>query len=70
MDNPHRELRRNKTGFYNDIFDTNGWDKLAITTNSQFNDDLQAEAAGRLEGYLSKDRILCTITTWLLLQAI
>ena len=45
-------------GFYNDIFDTNGWDKLAITTNSQFNDDLQAEAAGRLEGYLSKDRIL------------
>ena len=45
-------------GFYNDIFDTNGWDKLAITTNSQYNDILQAEAAGRLEDFLSKDRIL------------
>ena len=45
-------------GFYNDILDTNGWDKLAITTTPHLNDDLQAEPAGRLEGYLSKDRIL------------
>ena len=36
--------------FYNDSFSITGWDTLSISTNSMFNDELQAEAAGRLEG--------------------
>ena len=43
--------------YYTDSFSEIGWDKLAITTNSMFNDELQAEAAGRLEGELTKERI-------------
>jgi hypothetical protein len=58
--------------YYEGIFDPNnfiasakytvglekiGWDLLAITTNINYEDELQAEAAGRLEGYLTKDRI-------------
>ena len=34
-----------------------GWDFLSITTNNMFSDELQAEAAGRLEASLTKDRI-------------
>ena len=34
-----------------------GWDLLAVKTNKNFPDDLQAEAAGRLEGYLTRERI-------------
>jgi hypothetical protein len=34
-----------------------GWDLLAISTNKNFEDEVQAEAAGRLEGYLTKTRI-------------
>lgn len=45
------------TAFYTDSYLEIGWDKLAITTNSMFNDEIQAEAAGRLEGELTKDRI-------------
>ena len=45
------------TAYYTDSLLEVGWDKLAITTNSIFNDELQAEAAGRLEGELTKDRI-------------
>ena len=45
------------TAYYTDSLLDIGWDKLAITTNSMFNDELQAEAAGRLEGELTKDRI-------------
>jgi hypothetical protein len=43
--------------YYTDSIPDDGWDKLAITTNSIFNDELQAEAAGRLEGELTKERI-------------
>ena len=43
--------------YYTDSLSEIGWDKLAITTNSMFNDELQAEAAGRLEGELTKERI-------------
>ena len=34
-----------------------GWDFLSITTNNMFSDELQAEASGRLEASLTKDRI-------------
>jgi hypothetical protein len=34
-----------------------GWDLLAVKTNKNYPDDLQAEAAGRLEGYLTRQRI-------------
>ena len=44
--------------FYDKKFEEYGWDELHITTNKIFSDQLQAEAAGRLEGYLTKDRIL------------
>ena len=43
--------------YYNDSLLKVGWDKFAVTTNSMYNDELQAEAAGRLEGELTKDRI-------------
>ena len=45
------------TAFYTNSLSETGWDKLAITTNSMFSDELQAEAAGRLEGELTKERI-------------
>ncbi|EGC40035.1 hypothetical protein DICPUDRAFT_96364 [Dictyostelium purpureum] len=34
-----------------------GWAYLSITTNSQFEDSIQAEAAGYIEGYLSYEMI-------------
>jgi hypothetical protein len=34
-----------------------GWDLLAISTNKNFEDEVQAEAAGFLEGYLTQSRI-------------
>ena len=43
--------------YYTDSLLEIGWDKLAITTNSMFSDELQAEAAGRLEGELTNERI-------------
>ena len=43
--------------FYNNSLSEVGWDKLAITTNPMFSDELQAEAAGRLEGELTNERI-------------
>ena len=45
------------TAFYTDSLSEIGWDKLSISTNPFFNDEIQAEAAGRLEGALTKDRI-------------
>ena len=45
------------TAFYTDSLSEIGWDKLSITTNSIFSDEIQAEAAGRLEGALTKDKI-------------
>ena len=45
------------TGYYNSVYEQKGFDIIAITTNKIFSDDLQAEAAGRLEGFLSRDRI-------------
>ena len=45
------------TAYYTDSLSEIGWDKLSITTNSLFKDEIQAEAAGRLEGSLTKERI-------------
>ena len=45
------------TAFYTPGLSENGWDFLSITTNNKFNDELQAEGAGRLEASLTKDRI-------------
>lgn len=48
---------------------TIGWDLLAIKTNKQFDDLIQAEAAGYIEGYLTRERIFnhwrnLQIKTW------
>ena len=45
------------TAFYTPGLSENGWDFLSITTNNIFSDELQAEAAGRLEASLTKGRI-------------
>ena len=45
------------TAFYTNSLEEEGWDRLSITTNSIFSDEIQAEGAGRLEGALTKDRI-------------
>ncbi|KAM9972578.1 hypothetical protein ACTFIR_011945 [Dictyostelium discoideum] len=45
-----------QSGFSNEMM-TMGWAYLTITTNSQFEDSLQAEAAGYIEGYLTFEMI-------------
>ena len=45
------------TAFYTPNLEETGWDFLSITTNNFYDDKLQAEAAGRLEGSLTKKRI-------------
>ena len=45
------------TAFYTKGLEETGWDFLSITTNNFFDDKIQAEAAGRLEASLTKDRI-------------
>ena len=45
------------TAFYTDSLLEVGWDKLSISTNDIYKDEIQAEGAGRLEGALTKDRI-------------
>ena len=45
------------TAFYTPGLSESGWDFLSITSNNMFSDELQAEAAGRLEGSLTKERI-------------
>ena len=45
------------TAFYTPGLSETGWDFLSITTNNLFNDELQAEGAGRLEAALTKERI-------------
>jgi len=45
------------TAYYTPNLDEVGWDFLTITTNNFFDDKLQAEGAGRLEGSLTKERI-------------
>ena len=45
------------TAFYTPSLGEIGWDTLSLTTNKNFRDELQAEAAGRLEASLTKDRI-------------
>ena len=51
------EYRYIATAFYTKGISEIGWDFLSITTNNFFSDAIQAEAAGRLEGYLTKDSI-------------
>ena len=53
------------TAFYTPSLSEVGWDFLSITTNNNFNDELQAEAAGRLEAYLTKERIFSHYTNML-----
>ena len=45
------------TAFYTDSLLEVGWDKLSISTNDIYKDEIQAEGAGRLEAALTKDRI-------------
>ena len=45
------------TAFYTPNLNETGWDFLSLTTNKNFRDELQAEAAGRLEASLTKERI-------------
>ena len=45
------------TALYTPGLNETGWDFLSISTNNIFNDELQAEAAGRLEASLTKERI-------------
>ncbi|KAK5574496.1 hypothetical protein RB653_009749 [Dictyostelium firmibasis] len=45
-----------QSGFSNEMM-TMGWAYLSITTNPQFEDSLQAEAAGYIEGYLTYEMI-------------
>ena len=59
------EVRYIATAFYTPSLEEIGWDFLSITTNNFFNDELQAEAAGRLEGSLTKDRIFNHYTNML-----
>ena len=53
------------TAFYTNSLEETGWDFLSITTNNFFDDKIQAEAAGRLEGSLTKDRIFNHYTNML-----
>ena len=53
------------TAFYTPSLSETGWDFLTITTNNIFSDELQAEAAGRLEASLTKDRIFNHYTNML-----
>ena len=61
MGNSLSKLRPNgnyvATAFYTDSLLEVGWDKLSISTNPIYKDEIQAEFAGRLEGALTKDRI-------------
>ncbi len=45
------------TAYYEPTLQETGWDTFAITTNNLFSDEIQAEAAGRLEASLTKDHI-------------
>ena len=45
------------TAYYENSLQTKGFDLLAISTNNKFSDEIQAEAAGYLEGALTKDII-------------
>ena len=45
------------TAIYVEMSEEHGWDTLHITTNGMYSDLLQAEAAGRLEGYLTREKI-------------
>ena len=45
------------TAYYESTLLETGWDTFAITTNNLFSDEIQAEAAGRLEASLTKDHI-------------
>ena len=51
------EYRYIATAFYTKGIAEIGWDFLSIATNNFFDDKIQAEAAGRLEGHLTKDSI-------------
>ena len=53
------------TAFYTPNLSEVGWDFLSITTNNNFNDELQAEGAGRLEASLTKERIFNHYTNML-----
>jgi len=53
------------TAYYTQSLDEVGWDFLSIKTNNFFDDKLQAEAAGRLEGSLTKEKIFNHYTNML-----
>ena len=62
---PSEEYLYIATAYYSPGINESGWDFLSITTNNQFSDELQAEAAGRLEASLTKDKIYTHYTNML-----
>ena len=62
---PSEEYLYIATAYYSPGINESGWDFLSITTNNQFSDELQAEAAGRLEASLTKNKIYTHYTNML-----
>jgi hypothetical protein len=62
---PSEEYLYIATAYYSPGINGSGWDFLSITTNNQFSDELQAEAAGRLEASLTKNKIYTHYTNML-----
>lgn len=60
---PHMKITSGKDtttvawAYYSQDVNTTGWATLSITTNDKFPNELQARAAGYLEGYLTSDLI-------------
>jgi hypothetical protein len=62
---PSEEYLYIATAYYSPGINGSGWDFLSINTNNQFSDELQAEAAGRLEASLTKNKIYTHYTNML-----
>eukprot|EP00298_Acanthocystis_sp_HF-20_P006656 c16443_g1_i2.p1 GENE.c16443_g1_i2~~c16443_g1_i2.p1 ORF type:complete len:587 (+),score=244.62 c16443_g1_i2:32-1762(+) len=57
--NPNSPIQPNEIaiGTYTDTIMTTGWSTLSIETNPNFGDEVQVQAAGFLEGFLTSTRI-------------
>ena len=45
------------TAYYNNSLNEIGWDTLSITTNNIFSDEIQMQSVGKIEAFVTKDRI-------------
>lgn len=43
--------------YYNNTLNETGWDTLSITTNKIFSDEIQMKSIGKIEAFVTKDRI-------------